>query len=302
MATLEIAGPDPGRARRARRRKDALIGLAFVLPCLLLFLAFRFGPAIAGILLSFFDYTIGGGATWRGLDHYERLVDDPAFWAALRVTIVYTLISVPLSMVAATGMALLTRRAFRGARFFRSVFFLPSVTSIVLAGVVFGWIFSPQGPWPMLMGWLGLPRDWLGSTALVLPAVAVLAVWGRYGFDMLIILARMHDVPKETEEAAVVDGAGPWQRFWRVTLPQLRPALFFVAVLDTINSFQVFDSVYVLTGGGPGRGSYSLVYMLYDQGFTYFDLGYASAVGVALFVLTLVIALVQRLIFGGKNT
>jgi multiple sugar transport system permease protein len=299
MATLEIVGP---KGRRARAVKDGLNGLAFVLPCLLLFLIFRFGPAIAGILLSFFDYTIGGGATWRGLGHYDHLVHDPDFWTALRVTIVYTVISVPLSMVAATGMALLTRRAFRGVRFFRAVFFLPSVTSIVLAGVVFGWIFSPAGPWTTIMGWFGLPQDWLSSTVLVLPAIAVLAVWGRYGFDMLIILARMQDVPRETEEAAVVDGAGSWAKFWHITLPQLRPALFFVGVLDTINSFQVFDSVYVLTGGGPAHGSYSLVYMLYDQGFTYFNLGYASAVGVALFLLTLVIALIQRLIFGGNDT
>ncbi|SCL26719.1 carbohydrate ABC transporter membrane protein 1, CUT1 family [Micromonospora rhizosphaerae] len=298
MATFEIAGPD---TRRARAVKDTLTGLAFVLPCLVLFMIFRFGPAIAGILLSFFDYTIGGGSTWRGFDHYEHLVNDPDFWTALRVTTVYTMISVPLSMVVATVMALLTRRAFRGARFFRAVFFLPSVTSIVFAGIVFGWIFSPSGPWPKIMGWLGLPQDWLGSTLLVLPAVAVLAVWGRYGFDMLIILARMHDVPPEIEEAAVVDGAGPWAKFWHITLPQLRPALFFVGVLDTINSFQVFDSVYVLTGGGPAHGSYTLVYMLYDQGFTYFNLGYASAVGVALFVLTLVIALIQRLIFGRSD-
>lgn len=298
MATLEIVGP---KARRARAMKDALTGLAFVLPCLLLFLIFRFGPAIAGILLSFFDYTIGGGSTWRGLDHYHHLVNDPDFWTSLRVTIVYTVISVPLSMVVAIGMALLTRRAFRGVRFFRAVFFLPSVTSIVLAGVVFGWIFSPTGPWPRVMGWFGLPQDWLGSTVLVLPAVAVLAVWGRYGFDMLIILARMHDVPREIEEAAVVDGAGVWAKFWHVTLPQLRPALFFVGVLDTINSFQVFDSVYVLTNGGPAHGSYTLVYMLYDQGFTYFNFGYASTVGVALFVLTLVIALIQRLIFGRSD-
>ena len=299
MTTLEIAGPNP---RRARAMKDALIGLAFVLPCLVLFMIFRFGPAIAGIMLSFFDYTIGGGSTWRGLDHYHRLINDPNFWTALRVTIVYTMISVPLSMVAATVMALLTRRAFRGVRFFRSVFFLPSVTSVVFAGIVFGWIFSPSGPWPKLMGWLGLPQNWLGSSVLVLPAIAMLSVWGRYGFDMLIILARLHDVPREIEEAAVVDGAGPWAKFRHVTLPQLRPALFFVAVLDTINSFQVFDSVYVLTQGGPARGSYTLVYMLYDQGFTYFDLGYASAVGVALFVLTLIIALLQRLLFGGNNT
>ncbi|SCG52633.1 carbohydrate ABC transporter membrane protein 1, CUT1 family [Micromonospora echinaurantiaca] len=295
----------PGRpARRLRRpsAREAGTALLFVLPFLLLFAVFRFGPAIAGVILGFTDYTVGGETSWTGLENFRRLVDDPTFWSALRVTVIFTVLSVPLSMLASLGMALLTRRAFRGAKLFRSIFFLPVVTSLVLAGVVFSWVFSEGGPWSRAMGALGLPaQSWLADSVLVIPALVLVSVWSRFGYGMLILLARLQDVPAELEEAALTDGASAWQRFRYVTLPQLRPALFFVAIIETTVSFQVFDMIYVMTGGGPVRASYSLVYLLYDQGFKYFDLGYASAVGVALFVMTIVVALIQRLTLGREN-
>ena len=176
------------------------------------------------------------------------------------------------------------------------------VTSLVLAGVVFTWVFAEDGPWSRAMGAIGLPAgSWLADSALVVPALVMVSVWSRFGYGMLILLARMQDIPAEMEEAALTDGASAWQRFRYVTLPQLRPALFFVAIIETTVSFQVFDMIYVMTGGGPVRSSYSLVFLLYDQGFKYFDLGYASAVGVALFVLTIIVALIQRLTLGREE-
>lgn len=152
------------------------------------------------------------------------------------------------------------------------------------------------------MGALGLPQQsWLADSVLVIPALVLVAVWSRFGYGMLILLARLQEIPAELEEAALTDGASAWQRFRFVTLPQLRPALFFVAVIETTVAVQVFDMIYVMTGGGPVRASYSLVYLLYDQGFKYFDLGYASAIGVALFVMTIVVALVQRLTLGREQ-
>ncbi|MET7970852.1 sugar ABC transporter permease [Micromonospora sp. NPDC005305] len=296
----------PRRPAKAVRRRpsarEAGAALLFVLPFLLLFVIFRFGPAIAGVILGFTDYTVGGDTSWTGLENFRRLVDDPTFWSALRVTVIFTALSVPLSMLASLGMALLTRRAFRGAKLFRSVFFLPVVTSLVLAGVVFTWVFADGGPWSRAMGALGLPAgSWLADSALVVPALVLVSVWSRFGYGMLILLARLQDIPAELEEAALTDGASAWQRFRYVTLPHLRPALFFVAIIETTVSFQVFDMIYVMTGGGPVRASYSLVYLLYDQGFKYFDLGYASAVGVALFVMTIVVALIQRLTLGREQ-
>ncbi|GAA2879712.1 sugar ABC transporter permease [Streptosporangium fragile] len=289
MATTTAEAPRRGAISRWETRT----GLLFVLPCFLLFLAFRFGPSIAGVLLGFFEFSIGDSPAFNGLENFRRLLGDPVFWDSLRVTLVYTVLYVPLSIGMSLGMALLVRRAFLGARFFRSVFFLPVVTSLVLAGTVFTWLFSSEGPWTKLTG-----EPWLASTTLVIPALVLVSVWSKFGYGMLIILARLQDLPRELEEAALTDGAGVWQRFRHIVAPQLRPALFFVAVIETTGSFQVFDLVYVMTGGGPAHSSYTLVMALYDQGFKYFDFGYASAIGVALFVMTLVVALVQRLIIG----
>ncbi len=293
---------EPSRARTAQRvlaRREARIGLLFVLPAFIVFLAFRFGPAIASMALAFTDYTIGATPNWLGLENFRRMLDDPVFWSALKVTVMFTVMTVPVSLAMSVGMALLVRRAFRGVGLFRSIFFLPVVTSLVLAATVFTWIFSSNGPWSSLMGRLGLPEEtWLGNPNLVLPALVVVAVWSRFGYGMLILLARLQDVPRELEEAALTDGANAWQRFRYIVFPQLRPALFFLAVIETTASFQVFDLVYVMTGGGPARASYTLVYELYEQGFRYFNLGYASAIGVALFVMTLVVALIQRWVIG----
>lgn len=293
---------DPPRRRRRSgplTRKEARAGLLFVLPCFALFVAFRFGPGIAGVLMSFTDYSLTGGGHFTGLDNFSRLWADPVFWQALKVTVFYVVIAVPGTLVLSTGLALLTRRAFRGSKVFRSVFFLPVVTSLVLAATVFVWIFSTGGPWSTVVSWFGMSQDsWLTDDVLVLPALAVVGIWSRFGYGMLILLARMQDIPRELEEAAVTDGAGPWQRFRHIVLPQLKPAVFFLAVIETTASFQVFDAVYTMTGGGPANASYTLVFQLYDAGFKYFELGYAAAIGVALFALTLVVAVVQRLVIG----
>ncbi|MFJ4437765.1 carbohydrate ABC transporter permease [Streptomyces sp. NPDC088923] len=303
MSALAERPHPTGRPRRGpHARREARIGLLFVLPALLLFLAFRFGPGIAGLLLGFTDYTLGQDTHFTGLDNFDRLVHDPLFWSALKVTVVYTVMAVPVTIAASLGLALLTRRAFRGSKLFRSVFFLPVVTSLILASTVFLWIFSSDGPWSKVMGFLGLPdQSWLADSALVLPALAIVGVWSRCGYGMLILLARLQEVPRELEEAALVDGAGPWKRFRYIVAPQLKGSFFFLAVIETTASFQVFDAVYMMTGGGPANASYSLVFQLYDAGFKYFDLGYASAIGCVLFVLTLVVAAVQRLVIGKES-
>lgn len=297
VATDRLAGA----VTRVLARREARIALLFVLPAFLLFLAFRFGPTIVGVALSLFEYDISGEIAWKGLENFQRLVADPLFWRALSTTVLYTVFAVPIALVLSTVMALGVRRSFRGSRFFRSVFFLPVITSLVLAGSIFVWIFSANGPWSALMTPLGLGGSWLGSTVLVLPAIVVVGVWSRFGYGMMIMIAAMQDVPRELEEAALMDGANAWQRFRWIILPYLRPTIFFLAVIETTAAFQVFDVIYVMTQGGPANASYSLVYLLYDQGFKYFDYGYAAAVGVALFVMTLVVALIQRLVIGRQK-
>lgn len=295
--------PARSGSRITLKRRQALIGLAFAAPMFILFIMFRFGPAIAGVGLSFFDFDIIDSALeWEGLANFQRMLADPLFFNAMRITLIYAVIAVPLTLAVATGFALAVRRVFRGVGFFRSVFFLPVVTSLVLAGTIFVWVFSSSGPVPALAGALGFSGEsWLTSRALVIPALALVGIWSRFGYGMLILLAALQDIPRELEEAALTDGAGPWARFRYIILPHLKPSLFFLAVIETTGSFQVFDLIYVMTQGGPSHGSYSLVYMLYDQGFKYFDYGYAAALGTTLFIMTLVIAYIQRKFLGSKD-
>lgn len=178
------------------------------------------------------------------------------------------------------------------------MYFLPVVTSSVAASVIWQWMYASEGPINWFIGLFGIdPLPFLSSGAAVLPSLSLLAVWMRFGYDMLILMAGLLAIPQEYTEAAMVDGASAWQRFVHVTLPQLKPAMFFVVILELIHSFQVFDVIYVMTAGGPGRSSYALVFFIYDQGFHYFQFGYASAAGVVLFVITLAVSLWQRRVF-----
>lgn len=303
----EVSAPGrqnrPGRSRRPwHRRKASVIAMLFVLPYLLLFLGFRILPAIGGIGLSVADYSLTGEISYVGGENFSRLFDDDLFWNALRVTIVYSLIAVPMVVVVSLLMANLASRSVRGIKVYRAAFFLPVITSLVTTAVIWQWIYSSGGPLNWLLGLFGIgPVPWLSSSLAVLPSLAVVAVWSRFGYDMLILMAGMLDIPQDYYEAAGLDGAGAWQKFWHITLPGLRRPLFFVVILEIVASFQVFDLIYVMTGGGPVIASYSLVYMIYDQGFGYFNFGYASAAGVVLMVITLIVSAVQRLYFKDQD-
>lgn len=304
--TLPVT-PEPPTAAPLRRRrhwwnsKEAIAGYIFVGPMVLLFAVFRIWPAIYGIVLAFGDYSLRRTYTFIGLDHFIELFQDPIFWDALKVTVIFAAIQMPLAMIVSLGMAQLCNRALRGMGIYRSIFFLPTVTSSVLIALVFMWIFSGSGPINALLEMFGLEGvGWLTDRFWVLPTLAILSVWSSFGYNMLILLAGMLAIPTEYYEAASLDGASGWAKFWHITLPNLKPALFFVLIIETIKSLQTFDSIFVMTGGGPARGSYTLTFMIYDQGFGYFNFGYASAAGVVLLIITLVLSLIQRKIVG-KN-
>ncbi|WP_083933376.1 carbohydrate ABC transporter permease [Kribbella catacumbae] len=294
-----------GPAARAARRdlspwRRSLAGLLFVAPMLVLFVIFRFVPVIGAFLLSLTDYRLSGQWTFIAFDNYSRLLEDKLFHESLLVTLTYTVIFVPLTVLLSLGTALLLQQVVWSRGFFRGVFFLPYVTSIVLAAVIWKWIYNAEDG--LLNGLLGLvslgPFDFLGEAGTVLSSIAVTSAWKGFGYSMLILLAGLQAVPRSYLEAAMIDGAGIWQRFRYVTLPQLRPVLFFVLVIETIGAFQVFDAMYVMTAGGPVRASYSLVYLLYDSGFKFFDFGYASAIGLVLFLIVLIVSLIQRRLVG----
>jgi len=287
------------RPARDRIRRP-WVGLLFVAPMLVLFLLFRIVPVAGAVLLSLTDYRLSGRWSFVAADNYTRLFQDSLFHQALAVTLTYTVIFVPLTVLLSLGTAVLLNQVVWRRGFFRGVFFLPYVTSIVLAAVIWKWIYDAQdGLINAVLGLVSIgPIDFLSESNLVLPSIAVTSAWKGFGYSMLILLAGLQAVPRSYLEAAMIDGAGTWQRFRYITLPQLRPVLFFVLVIETIGAFQVFDAVYVMTGGGPVRSSYSLVYFLYDSGFKYFDFGYASAIGLVLFAIVLIVSLVQRRLVG----
>jgi len=278
-------------------------GLLFVLPMLVLFVIFRFVPTLGAAGMSLTDYKISGEWSFVGADNYARLLDDPNFLSSLRVTLVYVAIYVPLTVLVALGTALLLNAVVFAKGIFRGMLFLPYVTSFVLAAVIWKWMYEFDGLLNGLLAKLDLgPVGFLQESSLVLPALAMVSVWKGFGYSMLILLAGLKSIPPSYLEAATVDGASSWQRFRQITLPLLRPALFFVIVIETIGAFQTFDTIYVMTGGGPARASYTLIYGLYDQGFRFFDFGYAATLGVVLFALVLLVSLIQRRLLDRENT
>lgn len=298
------ARPVATAAVRRRRRRDALIGVAFAAPMLALFAVFRLAPMFESALLSLTDYHPLAGWNFLGLANYERLFADTGFWRALRVTVVYAAVFVPLTTVVSLVTALLLHRLVWARGFFRGVFFLPYVTSIVFAAVIWRWLYAVDyGLINGLLTKVGLGEvPFLNDATLVLPSIAVMATWKGFGYTMMILLAGLQTIPQEYLEAARIDGASGFTLFRRITLPLLRPVLFFVIVIETITALQVFDAMYVMTGGGPVNASYSVVYMLYDQGFEFADFGYASAIGMVLFAIILAVSLIQRWLLGRESS
>ncbi|WP_240506243.1 carbohydrate ABC transporter permease [Thermoactinospora rubra] len=286
-----------------RRLRDPVTGLLFVLPMLVLFLVFRIFPTLGAAGMSFTNWNIGGEWSFVGTANYARMLQDDTFWTSLRVTLVYVAVYVPLTVLISLGTALLLNSVVFLRGLFRGMLFLPYVTSFVLAGVIWRWIYEFNG---LLNGLLAKadvgPVAFLEQSALVLPALAVVSAWKGFGYSMLILLAGLKAIPGSYLEAARVDGAGPWQRLRAITLPLLRPALFFVMIIETISAFQVFDTIYVMTGGGPARASYTLIYALYDKGFRGWEFGYAATFGMVLFAIILVVSLIQRRFLGRENT
>jgi multiple sugar transport system permease protein len=270
--------------------------MIFVVPALIFFLVFRFVPALMGGLMSLTDYKISGQFDLIGLDNYVRLAGDGTFWRALGVSALYAIMAVPLGAALSVIFAVLTRRISRTNTFLQSVYFLPAITSGIVTGIVFRWVFSSAGPWPALMRAIGFPVElWLASEVFALPAIVLTGAWS-FGFGMFIILAKLREIPPEIEEAATLDGAGPVRQFFSITLPELRLPLEFIVITGIVAALQIFDTVYVMTGGGPANATFTVAMQVYQQGFRYFDFGYAAAIGMALFAVTLAITAVQRFI------
>jgi multiple sugar transport system permease protein len=267
---------------------------AFISPALLLFAVFAFVPLGYSVVLSFQDVPVFGGGTWIGADNYTRMVDDPVFWQSLRNTLVFTVATVPTSMLLGLLLAVLLNRDMPGRTVLRSIYFLPLVVSGVVVGLVMGWIFNGDfGVLNNMLHAVGLPRvQWLTSPSWAMVTLVLAIVWGRIGFCMVIYLAALQAVPAALVEAATLDGAGRWQQFRSVTFPLLQPTTFMLLVVNVIFSLQVFDVVYLLTGGGPGFSTTVLIQAIFRAAFTQGEMGYASAIGMVLTGVLLLFTLV----------
>jgi multiple sugar transport system permease protein len=281
--------------RRRRWLREAALAYLFLLPTLIGLALFTVGPVVAGFVISFTNWNILLAPQWVGLDNYRALVSLDLPRKVLGNTLYYTLLNVPLNMALALGVALVLNRQLRWTSFYRAVYFLPVVSSTVAASLIWTWLYSPNfGPINYFLGLVGISGPpWLGSTTWAMPAVIIMSVWKGFGTNMLIFLAGLQGMPQEVQEAAMIDGANRWQRFWRVTWPLLTPTTFFVLIISCIVSFQVFEQVFVMTNGGPAYATTVLGLFIYLNAFRYNNMGYAAAAAYVLFALTLAFTLAQ---------
>jgi ABC-type sugar transport system permease subunit len=288
--------------RRGRGRlvlRNTAVGWSFLLPNFAGFAVLTLVPVALLFYYAFTSWNVFGGAEWTGLDNFRQLSHDRSFRTALTNTVYYTVFHIPLTLVAALGLALLLNRKLRGLAFFRTVAFFPYITSIVALAQVWNMLFSPSyGPINQFLRTIGIahPPGWTTSADWSMPAVIIVGTWREAGYYMLLFLAGLQTIPTQLYEAAKVDGANAWQRLLAVTLPGLRPTTFFVIVMLTIGSFKVFDLILVMTNGGPGQSTLVVSQYIYQKGFLENQFGYASAISIVLFAICFAITVVQFLI------
>ena len=288
-----------------RQRRQALIGAAYIAPSFILMTIFNVIPIFVSLYLSFCKYNMVGSPVWIGLENFRKLASNKALGDALINTVNYVLMTVPVQTVLALLIAafIAERLKNRYGSFLRSVIFIPVIVSLIASATVWSIMYNTNGGLlNQLLGLFGLPAvNFLGSKQTALASVAAVAVWKNTGYYMVIYSAGIMNVSPEIREAAVVDGAKAPQRFWYITLPMLKPITYMIVTLGIIGSFQVFDLVYKMTGGGPGRSTYTVAYMIYTYAFQDKRIGYACALAVGLLVVILVIHLLQTLLFKEKD-
>lgn len=299
LAQRRAAEAAPSASRRPWR--DDLVGWAFAAPFVILFGVFLAFPILASFLLSFTSFGLRDianpvGTSVIGLKNYVDLLADPKFWKALFNTFYFVVVGVPVTLVIGLLIATaLSRGVTRFRTAFRVGYYLPVITSIVAIAVVWRFLLNPDsGLINMLLGGLGIKGPaWLADPLFAMPSIIAMAVWRNLGFAMVVFLAGLQTIPSSLYESASIDGAGRWQAFRYVTIPMLRPTILFMTVITTIGYLQLFEEPFVMTLGGPLDSTLSITMYMYQQGFTFFHQGYASAIAYVLFVIVALIAFLQ---------
>jgi len=274
----------------------------FIAPVVILFVVFVLGPVIASFYWSFTEYNGINAPKWVGLANYRNIfTNDPRFWKSIRNTIFYTVGVIPMGVALSLLLAIGVDQKIKLKNFFRSMYFIPSVTSVIALSVIWKWLFA-GGKYGLINSaliFMGFkPVDWLMSPTWTLPAIMIMSIWAGIGYNMILFLAGLSTIPSTVYEAADIDGAGAWDKFWHITLPLLKPTMVFVVIMGFITSFQVFEQIYIMTEsefgiGGVLDSALTVVAYMYEMGFRKFHMGYASALGYIVFAVVFVITIIN---------
>lgn len=284
---------------RKKKRKAILM---FVLPGIILLSLFIILPFFMSFGLSFTNQRIlsRNPTQFIGMSNYERLFQDDLFFTGLKNNFIFALIVVPIQTLLALGMALVVNKHLKGVKIFRTAYFMPTVTTMVVVSVVWSFMYNPQGLINNFMQAVTFGKwetvDFLKNSSWAFPAIMLMSIWQGAGFQMLIFLAGLQEIPTMLYEASTIDGANKWKQFLNITLPQLKNTTTFVLISTTILALRLFDQIKIMTNGGPSNTTYTVILHLYNSGFTKQKVGYASAMTVVFFVIVLIISIVQRLL------
>jgi sn-glycerol 3-phosphate transport system permease protein len=288
LGARDAAGRGKGRTRR--RALAVARPYLYILPTFFFLFVFTHYPILKTFYMSLFKWNLATPKKeFVAFGNYVQAWSTPVFWEVLQNNIVFAAGTVPLTLALALALALLINQRIRALAIYRVLLFYPTMIPMAAAAMIWLWILTPNyGLLNHYGKWLGLPDiHWLGHSRFALWALVLVGVWKRIGYYMVIYLAGLQVIPEHLYEAAIIEGAGPWHRFWRVTFPLLSPTTFFVAIMAVIDSFQAIDQVYLMTGGGPGNATNLFIFYIYQNAFRFFDFGYASAVSAILFLILL---------------
>ncbi|HEY9761345.1 MAG TPA: sugar ABC transporter permease [Trichocoleus sp.] len=303
MTAVSDSSPTPSRWWQRMRRWS--VPYLFLLPALVALGLTVFWPALRAFYLSFTSYgfDVTQAPVWVGSENLQRLMRDRTFWQTIRNTVVYLIGVVPVLAIAPLLLAILVNRALRGIHWFRVAYYTPVVVSMVVAGIAWRWLYAENGLFNQFLQGIGLIKSgipWLTSPGLALFSVMVVTLWKGLGYYMVIYLAGLQAIPLDLYEAAAIDGSDGWQRHWDITLPLMRPYILLVSVISAISATKVFEEVFIMTQGGPRNSSKTVVYYIYEQAFQDLEISYACAIGLALFLVILLLS-VLRLMLGGTS-
>lgn len=285
------------------KTREWIAAYSFLAPFLIFFTIFFLRAVVKAVEFSFYDWRLlRPSRPYIGFDNYVELWNDEVWWLALENTIKFAAMTVVGTTVVALAAAVSVTQNIRGRGFFRVLLYMPSLFSVGAVGLIWVWLLSTQfGVINYGLSAFGIrPINWLGDPDLVLPALSLTTIWWTFGFPMLIFIAGLQGIPEHLYEAAKIDGANGWQIFFRITLPLLRPTILFVTVTGVISHFQVYGQPYIMTSGGPGRASYTLIIYLYQSAWVAFRMGYGAAVAVAIALIMAAITIVQFIVIGRR--